>query len=493
MRRRAVVSILIFSTFFISNFQRARAQGQVPRPPQYVALAFDGSSSIEMWETTRRFGKEAKVAGVPVKFTYFISGVYYVGKANKRRYIEPTRGPGVSAIGWGSDDQDLLARYDQTNLAFKEGHEIASHANAHFSGDKWGFNEWRSEFRQFHEIIFDFLNFNGLRPTAGFPNGWLFKETEMKGFRAPQLGVSQPLWDVIKDFGYRYDTSLVAKANYWPEKHARGGHWNFPLAALTIAGTGKRTLSMDYNFYVADSAAQPNAAQKDRFKKQMLETYLQYFDSNYNGNRAPLHIGHHFSLWNGGAYWEAMKEFASVVCRRPEVVCGTYKELADFMDQTPTETIRAYREGRFPKVQDLRLSMGLPVYDLDLKLARSGEGYVAAIGGRDAKRVRESHDRSNFRIEYLVDGKKVGAERLHSGEFRDSLASTGARRANGLTAKLEARVYKGLTEIARATQILSHAGQTEEKLAEMPLEARALMGDLPEAHAAQGEGLDHGH
>jgi hypothetical protein len=106
-----------------------------------------------MWNTTRRFATDAKAAGAPLKFTYFISGVYYVGKANKRRYIEPTRGPGASAIGWGSDDEDLLTRYDQTNLAFKEGHEIASHANGHFSGDKWGFKEWQSEFRQSKTLV----------------------------------------------------------------------------------------------------------------------------------------------------------------------------------------------------------------------------------------------------------------------------------------------------------------------------------------------------
>jgi hypothetical protein len=483
MRRLPVISILAVSAFFTSITEQARSQGEVPRPPQYVALAFDGSSSIEMWNTTRRFANDAKAAGAPLKFTYFISGVYYVGKANKRRYIEPTRGPGVSAIGWGSDDQDLLARYDQTNLAFKEEHEIASHANGHFSGDKWGFKEWQSEFRQFHEIIFDFLRFNGLRPTPAFPNGWIFKEQEMKGFRAPQLGVSQPLWDVIKDFGYRYDTSLVAKANYWPEKHARGGHWNFPLAALTIAGTGKRTLSMDYNFYVADSAAQPNAAQKDRFKKQMLETYLQYFDSNYNGNRAPLHIGHHFSLWNGGAYWEAMKEFALTVCKKPEVVCGTYKELADFMDKTPPETVRAYREGRFPKAQGLRLSQGLPVYDLGVRIAQNGDGYAAALSGRDAR------DRTDLRVEYRVDGKRVSGKQIRSGDFRSIVNRSAAKS----TARIEARVFKGLNEIARATQVLSHLGEVSEVLTETPLEARALLGDLPEAHAAEGEGLHHGH
>jgi hypothetical protein len=211
----------------------------------------------------------------------------------------------------------------------------------------------------------------------------------------------------------------------------------------------------------------------------MLETYLQYFDSNYNGNRAPLHIGHHFSLWNGGAYWEAMKEFALTVCKKPEVVCGTYKELADFMDKTPPETVRAYREGRFAKAQSLRLSQGLPVYDLGVRIAQNGEGYAATLSGRDTR------DRTDLRVEYRVDGKRVSGKQIRSGDFRGL--------AGHSTAKIEARVFKGLNEVARATQVLSQLGEANEILSETPIEARALLGDLPEAHAAEGEGLHHGH
>ena len=64
----------------------------------------------------------------------------------------------------------------------------------------------------------------------------------------------------------------------------------------------------------------------------MLQTYLDYFKSNYAGGRAPLHIGHHFTDYQNGAYREALKVFARAVCGLPRVRCVTYGKLADFMD-----------------------------------------------------------------------------------------------------------------------------------------------------------------
>ena len=51
--------------------------------------------------------------------------------------------------------------------------------------------------------------------------------------------------------------------------------------------------------------------------------------------------------YGGGAYNEALKSFARAVCGLPEVRCGTYAKLADFMDQQNAETLAAYRKGDF--------------------------------------------------------------------------------------------------------------------------------------------------
>ena len=79
----------------------------------------------------------------------------------------------------------------------------------------------------------------------------------------------------------------------------------------------------------------------------MLATYLNYFRANYTGNRAPLHIGHHFFGYQNGAYNEALKSFARAVCGLPEVRCVSYAKLADFMDRQSAETLAAYRKGDF--------------------------------------------------------------------------------------------------------------------------------------------------
>ena len=89
----------------------------------------------------------------------------------------------------------------------------------------------------------------------------------------------------------------------------------------------------------------------------MLDTYLDYFKANYTGNRAPMHIGHHFTDYQSGAYRDALKTFARTVCGLPEVRCVTYKTLADFMDGLDMpDACRPYRAGDFPRASEPRIS-----------------------------------------------------------------------------------------------------------------------------------------
>jgi hypothetical protein len=92
----------------------------------------------------------------------------------------------------------------------------------------------------------------------------------------------------------------------------------------------------------------------------MLATYLDYFHTNYTGNRAPLHIGHHFTAYQGGVYNEALKDFARRVCGLPEVKCATYGELADFMDKQKPEALTAYQAGDFPRAGGVISAAALP-------------------------------------------------------------------------------------------------------------------------------------
>ena len=483
---RSVLTIVI-GVLLSGSFARA---AQFPRPPQYVLLAFDGSSAISMWQTTRKFAADSTAKGQPLKFTYFISGVYYVGKNHSHDNLPGTTIPvysapqhgAASAIGWGGDSNDLLARYDQTNLAHQEGNEIGSHAVGHWDGTAWSYSGWTSEFSQFATIIAKFFEINVLKPSTLFPSGWLFPVSSIVGFRAPQLGVNSSLYQVLKDAHYRYDTSKTAVANYWPAKKSSDESWNFPLAMLRIAGTGKRTLSMDYNFYFADSAALPKPENKALYKKQMLDTYLQYFESNYNGNRAPVNIGHHFSLWNNSAYWEALQEFATQVCGLPEVKCVTYRELADYMDTLTLQQIQDYQAAKFDREQapPIRLTMAEPGYELDaalvtvrevagfnspddgIRLALKGSGVANALGAKIIYSANgiplrpRGHELKLSDVRHLYRGQHV--------TLRASVVSPAG------------------VEIARATQVLMNVGSENESLSPDIEEDRALLGDLPEAH-----------
>jgi Polysaccharide deacetylase len=295
------------------------------KPPQFIMLAFDGSKNVAFWEKSRQFAKRNNV-----KFTYFASGVYFLTQADAHNYVEPTKGRGKSAIGFGGTVADMKNRLEQMKLAMQEGHEIASHANGHFDGSNYTAGEWNSEFDQFTEImstVWDRYN------VPHEPAGWKpYFKNEILGFRAALLGVGNGLWQALRNHKFLYDTSRVENMSYWPKKI--NNIWNFPLASLRISGSRKKTLSMDYNFYFTQSGGRDGPPELfPVYEKEMYDTYMTYFNSNYHGNRAPIHIGHHFSQWNGGAYWKAMQKFAEEVCKKEDVICGTYKDLVKFVSE----------------------------------------------------------------------------------------------------------------------------------------------------------------
>ncbi|MEL6948329.1 MAG: hypothetical protein AAFO73_11975, partial [Pseudomonadota bacterium] len=282
-----------------------------------------------------------------IRFTYFISGVYFLTRAERKLYVEPKRGRGRSAIGFGGTAEDIRERMSQLWLASTEGHEIASHANGHFDGSSYNAKQWNSELKQFGSLI--------KRAWAKYGGGKI-SESQIDAFdrgfiglRAPQLGISKGLFAAMRNKGYRYDTSRVNRMNYWPRK--RGGIWNFPLASLRLAKSNRRTLSMDYNLYFTHSKAKRAPKSKwQEFEDDTYETYMKYFRNNYYGNRAPIDIGHHFSLWNGGAYWRGMQRFARSVCGRKEVLCVTYQDLMAFMEANKSK-IDDFQKGNFPKMK----------------------------------------------------------------------------------------------------------------------------------------------
>jgi len=329
----------------------APARAEVERPPQFIVMAFDNCTELERWRDLTEFAADMNKSGERVHFTFFVSGTNLIADASRMLYQGPRHRRGYSSINFGGPADDVAKRVEFINALHGAGHEIASHAVGHLNGATWSSDEWRQELRADSDVIDKVAVYNGLSETTRLA----FDARRMQGFRAPYLAAGSDLYGVLKASGFRYDASRVSPADAWPDKV--DGLWRFNLAPLKISGSRRATLSMDFNFFMAQSRARPEPQQQDLYGEQMLATYLDYFKTNYTGNRAPLHIGHHFASMQGGVYHDALKTFARMVCGLPEVRCTTYEKLADVMDALTPETLAAYRNGDFPHAEQPILKM----------------------------------------------------------------------------------------------------------------------------------------
>jgi peptidoglycan/xylan/chitin deacetylase (PgdA/CDA1 family) len=262
------------------------AQAGVDRPPQFVVMAFDNCTELERWQELTDFAAEINRDGDRIHFTFFVSGSNFIADPSRNIYEGPHQRRGYSRISFGGTPEQVRKRVEYVNALYRDGHEIASHAVGHVNGAAWSVADWEKELRAFGEIV------KKVGPNNGLADAKLaFAASDVIGFRAPYLAKGTALYSALKTLGFRYDTSGVGYADAWPEKI--DGLWRFNLAMLRIQGSGRGTLSMDYNFFVAQSRAAYDPHRYEMARDQTLQTYLQYFKRNYAGNRAPLHIGHH--------------------------------------------------------------------------------------------------------------------------------------------------------------------------------------------------------
>jgi peptidoglycan/xylan/chitin deacetylase (PgdA/CDA1 family) len=340
-----------FVAAFLLLFALCAQARAVDRPPQFIAMAFDNCTELERWQELTDFAADMNKSGDRLHFTFFVSGINFIADARRALYEGPGHPRGAARIDFGGSADDVRRRVEYINGLHQHGHEIASHAVGHFSGKGWSAGDWAREFRSFRDVLANVATDNGL----GSEVKLAFPPSQVIGFRAPYLDSSPGLYTVLKDSGFRYDTSNESPPEAWPSKI--GGIWRFNLARIRLHDMGKTSLSMDYNLFFAQSHATVDPQRRAFFREQALQTYLDYFKSNYTGNRAPLNIGHHFFDYQDGAYKEALKSFARTVCGLPEVRCVTYTALADFMDKHTPATLQAYRKGDFPRAAEPALSV----------------------------------------------------------------------------------------------------------------------------------------
>jgi peptidoglycan/xylan/chitin deacetylase (PgdA/CDA1 family) len=293
---------------------------------QYVIISFDGAHDIAQWQRSRALG-----ARTGARFTYFLSCVFLLSKEMRGEYRAPGKKAGRSEVGFAETKAEVAARLGEIQLAAAEGHEIASHACGHFDGKHWSKDDWLTEFASFRRIMENAYEINGIE---GEPAGWKsFAENAVRGFRAPYLSTSGALYDALRTAGFRYDASGISKGPVGP--HTDGGVERFSLPQIPEGPAARRVIAMDYNLFVRHSGGSERPDEAAAFQARSYEAFKAAFDAQYQGSRAPLQLGFHFTLMNGGAYWRALEQFAQEVCAMADVVCTSY---ADYLERTKAPT-----------------------------------------------------------------------------------------------------------------------------------------------------------
>ena len=321
----AAIAALALTSLHPQGRAHAEARAE-PKPVQYVVVSFDGCEKEEIWRQTLDLAAEVGKSGATAHFTYFVSGVFLVGADRRLIYQAPRRAPGATALPWAKPDRDELRRRLAIIVeAHRAGHDIGSHAVGHFDGTAWTAAEWRHELVQFKDMLRNAVRINSI-PEIELPEAKELEALQVVGFRAPFLATGPGMWKALEELGYVYDASLVASPDTLPERV--GGIWRFPLAVIDVAGTGRRAVAMDYNFYLSQTGARETGDPNGALEEQTFRSYMAYFERSYRARRAPVYIGNHFSQWNNGAYWRALRRFVLAACVRPEVRCVSYLQLA---------------------------------------------------------------------------------------------------------------------------------------------------------------------
>lgn len=283
---------------------------------QYVLISFDGAHDNALWARSREFAKQTDV-----KFTYFLSCVFLLQRADRNHYQPPKLKRGSSNVGFAQDKHEVETRLQHIWQAHLEGHEIASHGCGHFDGKAWSAKDWDQEINEFNRITAQAYKDNDI---AGEPVEWQhFVANKITGFRAPYLSDDKPVQDALRKNNFIYQASGVANA---PERPTiKQGLATFGLPLIPEGPSKRPVIAMDYNLYVRHSKGKEQPEQAANFEERSYQAFKTAFDKEYNGKRAPFQMGFHFVLMNDGAYWRAMERLAREVCDKSDVKCTSYQ------------------------------------------------------------------------------------------------------------------------------------------------------------------------
>ena len=341
----------------------AESDGFVPtrlkpgeKPPQFIAVSFDGAGWHEKWQYW--FGIAKKV---PFHFTANLTGLYLLDEAHKNTYRGPGHARGTSSLGSWNTPGEVKQEILDLNKAHADGHEIATHFMGHFCSDnppgaaEWTTADWNNDLDQFFEFWKNYKSLNDAPnlPTLNVP------ASEVTGERTPCLeGTQEALYPALIAHHMDYDQSFTRRGIVWPDRSPKYKIWNMGMAEFPMHGNtpgygpNHFQITMDYNFWYSqeyDPATQQmktvSQAQSDADAKQVTATYQDMLDGALAGSHAPLLLGNHFNEWNNNAYTVALGNFLLDNCGKPGIYCVTYRDVVDWMNmQDPKVLARLQAE-----------------------------------------------------------------------------------------------------------------------------------------------------
>ncbi|MEI8257187.1 MAG: polysaccharide deacetylase family protein, partial [Deltaproteobacteria bacterium] len=201
---------------------------------------------------------------------------------------------------YGRDPDEIEGRIATVRVLASEGHELASHGVRHLHGRAWSSAAWRAEFDEYERYMHD---------VVGLP--------APRGFRSPFLEWSPTLFESEAERHLAYDASRPVRTAAWPQQAARGV-WEIGVPMVFFPTLQRVILSFDDSFRI-----------RHLTEADVEPVYFAEFERRYRGSRAPMVIASH------GNYTAPALRLATQVCRRPDVRCATFHELADYMTAHP--------------------------------------------------------------------------------------------------------------------------------------------------------------
>ncbi|WP_327665843.1 MULTISPECIES: hypothetical protein [unclassified Streptomyces] len=314
-------------------------------PPQFVVFSWDGAGEVGNG-LFPRFLELARQHDA--RMTFFLSGLYLLPEAQKRRYQPPGNPVGASDIGYLSDPH-LKETLRSVHQAWLDGHEIGTHFNGHFCGGSgsvgnWSPKQWRSEIEQARTFVKSWRTHTGWHDQPALPFDY---DKELIGGRTPCLLGQENLLPVARELGWRYDASSPGGLQRWPEK--RHGIWDLPLQGIPFPGHSFEVLSMDYNILANQSknSTRAPAYNYPGWRTQATQAYLTGFQRAYETNRAPFFIGNHFEEWNGGIYMDAVEEALKRIADKAgsgDVRLVSFRQFVDWLDAQDPAVLAQLRD-----------------------------------------------------------------------------------------------------------------------------------------------------